>query len=70
MVQTPEMRLGADPELLAMHEHVYMPMIGTAEMVGQRYRSRASGRTPMRSSRSSAPPPPRLKAGSTTRSLR
>ena len=37
MVQTPEMRLGADPELLAMHKHVYMPMIGTAETVGRRY---------------------------------
>ena len=31
------MRLGADPELLAMHKDVYMPMIGTAEVVGKRY---------------------------------
>jgi acetyl-CoA C-acetyltransferase len=37
MVQTPEMRLGSDPELLAMHKDVYMPMIGTAEVVGKRY---------------------------------
>ena len=37
MVQTPEMRLGADPELVAMHKDVYMPMIGTAEVVGKRY---------------------------------
>jgi acetyl-CoA C-acetyltransferase len=37
MVQTPEMRLGADPELLAMHKDVYMPMIGTAEVVSRRY---------------------------------
>lgn len=37
MVQTAEMRLGADPELVAMHKHVYMPMIGTAEVVGTRY---------------------------------
>jgi acetyl-CoA C-acetyltransferase len=37
MVQTAEMRLGADPELLAMHKDVYMPMIGTAEVVGRRY---------------------------------
>ena len=37
MVQTAEMRLGADPELLAMHKDVYMPMIGTAEIVGRRY---------------------------------
>ena len=37
MVQTAEMRLGADPELVAMHKHVYMPMIGTAEVVGKRY---------------------------------
>jgi acetyl-CoA C-acetyltransferase len=37
LVQTPEMRLGSDPELLAMHKNVYMPMIGTAEIVGKRY---------------------------------
>ena len=37
MVQTPEMRLGPDPELLAMHKDVYMPMIGTAEVVSRRY---------------------------------
>src|SRR4029079_19297665 len=37
LVQTPEMRLGPDPELLAMHNGVYMPMIDTAEIVGQRY---------------------------------
>jgi acetyl-CoA C-acetyltransferase len=37
MVQTAEMRLGGDPELIAMHKDVYMPMIGTAEVVGQRY---------------------------------
>ena len=33
MVQTPEMRLGPDMELLAMHKNVYMPMIDTAEVV-------------------------------------
>ena len=37
MVQTPEMRLGADPELVAMHKDVHMPMIGTAEVVAKRY---------------------------------
>ena len=37
MVQTPEMRLGPDMELLAMHKDVYMPMIGTAETVAKRY---------------------------------
>jgi acetyl-CoA C-acetyltransferase len=37
MVQTAEIRLGADPELVAMHKDVYMPMIGTAEVVGKRY---------------------------------
>ena len=37
LVQTPEIRLGPDPELLAMHRNVYMPMIGTAEVVGKRY---------------------------------
>lgn len=37
LVQTPEVRLGADPELLAMHKDVYMPMLQTAEVVAQRY---------------------------------
>lgn len=37
LVQTPEMRLGSDPELLSMHNAVYMPMIQTAEVVGKRY---------------------------------
>ncbi|HWT11619.1 MAG TPA: acetyl-CoA C-acyltransferase [Allosphingosinicella sp.] len=37
LVQTPEMRLGPDPELLSMHNGVYMPMISTAEVVGKRY---------------------------------
>jgi acetyl-CoA C-acetyltransferase len=37
LVQTPEMRLGSDPELLSMHNGVYMPMIQTAEVVGNRY---------------------------------
>ncbi|WP_425228184.1 acetyl-CoA C-acyltransferase [Sphingomonas sp.] len=37
MVQTPQMRVGADPELLAMHPDIYMPMLQTAEMVGKRY---------------------------------
>ncbi|MGI8931022.1 MAG: acetyl-CoA C-acyltransferase [Sphingomicrobium sp.] len=38
LVQTGEMRLGPDPELLSMHNGVYMPMIDTAEVVGDRYR--------------------------------
>ena len=37
LVQTGEMRLGPDPELLAIHNGIYMPMIDTAEVVGQRY---------------------------------
>jgi acetyl-CoA C-acetyltransferase len=37
LVQTPEMRVGSDPELLAMHNGIYMPMIQTAEVVGHRY---------------------------------
>jgi acetyl-CoA C-acetyltransferase len=37
LVQTPELRLGGDPELVAMHKDVYMPMIGTAEIVSRRY---------------------------------
>jgi acetyl-CoA C-acetyltransferase len=37
LVQTGEMRVGPDPELLSMHNGVYMPMIDTAEVVGKRY---------------------------------
>ncbi|MCY7397783.1 MAG: acetyl-CoA C-acyltransferase [Sphingomonas bacterium] len=37
MVQTPDMRLGPDMDLLAMHPTVYMPMIDTAEIVAKRY---------------------------------
>jgi acetyl-CoA C-acetyltransferase len=37
LVQTGEMRVGPDPELLSMHNGVYMPMIDTAEIVGDRY---------------------------------
>jgi acetyl-CoA C-acetyltransferase len=37
MVQTPDMRVGPDPELLSMHNGIYMPMINTAEVVGSRY---------------------------------
>ena len=37
LVQTPDMRLGPDPDLLSMHNGVYMPMIQTAEVVGKRY---------------------------------
>ncbi len=37
MVQTPQMRVGKDDELLAMHPNVYMPMLQTAEVVAKRY---------------------------------
>ncbi len=37
LVQTGEMRLGPDMELLAMYPNVYMPMIDNAEIVGKRY---------------------------------
>ena len=37
LVQTPQMRVAPDPELLAMHKDVYMPMLQTAEVVGKRY---------------------------------
>ena len=37
MVQTPEMRIAPDPSLVAMHQHVYMPMLQTAETVARRY---------------------------------
>lgn len=37
LVQTPQMRIAPDPELLAMHGDIYMPMLQTAEIVAQRY---------------------------------
>ncbi|MBA2920437.1 acetyl-CoA C-acyltransferase [Sphingomonas sp. MAH-20] len=37
LVQTPQMRVGPDPELLAMHKDIYMPMLQTAEVVAKRY---------------------------------
>ncbi|RKQ96247.1 acetyl-CoA C-acyltransferase [Maricaulis maris] len=37
MVQTKEMRVQPDPELLAMHKDIYMPMLQTAEVVASRY---------------------------------
>lgn len=37
MVQTDKMRVEADPELVAMHKDVYMPMLQTAEVVAARY---------------------------------
>jgi acetyl-CoA C-acetyltransferase len=37
LVQTQEMRASGDPSLIAMHKNVYMPMLGTAETVAQRY---------------------------------
>lgn len=37
LVQTPEMRVMPDPELMNMHGAIYMPMLQTAETVAQRY---------------------------------
>jgi acetyl-CoA C-acetyltransferase len=37
LVQTPQMRIAMDPELVAMHGAVYMPMLQTAETVANRY---------------------------------
>jgi acetyl-CoA C-acetyltransferase len=37
LVQTPQMRVAPDPELIAMHKDIYMPMLQTAEMVATRY---------------------------------
>jgi len=37
LVQTPKMNLAPDPELIAMHKDIYMPMLGTAEVVAKRY---------------------------------
>jgi acetyl-CoA acetyltransferase family protein len=37
LVQTPKMNIAPDPELLAMHGDIYMPMLQTAEVVAKRY---------------------------------
>jgi len=37
LVQTPQLRVDQDPELLAMHPDAYMPMLDTAETVAARY---------------------------------
>ena len=37
MVQTPDMRVGVDKSLVAMHPHVHMSMLETAEVVADRY---------------------------------
>ena len=37
LVQTPAMRVGSDPELLAMVPAIHMPMLETAEVVARRY---------------------------------
>lgn len=37
LVQTPEMRVAPDPELVALHKDIYMPMLQTAEVVAKRY---------------------------------
>ena len=37
LVQTKDMRVAPDPSLKAMHAAIYMPMLQTAEVVGQRY---------------------------------
>ncbi len=36
-VQTPQMRVQVDPDLIAMHDDTYMPMLQTAEVVAARY---------------------------------
>jgi len=37
LVQTPQMRVAPDPQLIEMHQNVYMPMLQTAEVVAKRY---------------------------------
>ncbi|MDX8443342.1 acetyl-CoA C-acyltransferase [Mesorhizobium australafricanum] len=37
LVQTEALRVDPDPELLAMHDDIYMPMLDTAEVVARRY---------------------------------
>ena len=38
MVQTPEMRIAPDPQVIAKHPAAYMPMLQTAEVVANRYK--------------------------------
>mgnify|MGYP001405763740 CR=1 FL=1 len=37
LVQTDALRVNPDPELVAMHDDIYMPMLDTAEVVARRY---------------------------------
>ena len=37
LVQTPQVRVGRDPELMAIAPDIYMPMLETAEVVARRY---------------------------------
>ena len=37
LVQTPQMRVAPDKQLIAMHDDIYMPMLQTAEIVAKRY---------------------------------
>lgn len=37
LVQTPKLNFAPDPQLLAMHDDIYMPMLQTAEVVSSRY---------------------------------
>jgi len=37
LVQTPQMRVDADPGIVALHPDAYMPMLDTAEVVAARY---------------------------------
>ena len=37
LVQTADLRVDADPDLVALHPDAYMPMLETAEVVAQRY---------------------------------
>jgi len=37
LVQTPQMRVAPDKQLIAMHGDIYMPMLQTAEIVAKRY---------------------------------
>jgi acetyl-CoA C-acetyltransferase len=37
LAQTPALRVDSDPELIALHDDIYMPMLDTAETVARRY---------------------------------
>jgi acetyl-CoA C-acetyltransferase len=68
MIRTPQMRFEPDPDVLAMHDDVHMPVVETAETVARRYGIDRASQDAMRFDPSVAPPQRRPSAPSMTRS--